>query len=263
MFPLRDLAGVPMDTRAGAGYAARWTTEGTSGVKTVTEAEWLASTDPQLMLTILEPWAADGVVSDRQLRLFVCASCRRLWHLLGDQTRQNNVELAERFVDGKASEEEIMARRREIYLADESGERSDEPTLVRWCVLEGTGYGGPDVYRQQIEEALLEKHGAEEDAGQAALLRDIFGNPFRPITIPPAVLAWNNATVVHLAQAAYEERHLPSGTLDNGRLVVLADALEEAGCTDADILGHLRGSGPHVRGCWVVDALLDKSRRPW
>jgi hypothetical protein len=92
-----------------------------------------------------------------------------------------------------------------------------------------------------------------------AFLHDIFGNPFRPVTIAPAVLAWNDATVVRLAQAGYDERHLPAGTLDNGRLAVLADALEEAGCTDADILGHLRGPGSHVRGCWAVDLCLGKS----
>ena len=73
------------------------------------------------------------------------------------------------------------------------------------------------------------------------------------------LLAWNDAVVVRLAQSAYEERHLPAGTLDNGRLAVLADALEEAGCTDADILDHLRGPGPHVRGCWPVDLCLGKS----
>jgi hypothetical protein len=91
------------------------------------------------------------------------------------------------------------------------------------------------------------------------LLRDIIGNPFRPVTISPAVLAWNDTTIVRLAQAAYDERHLPAGTLDNGRLAVLADALEEAGCTDADILDHLRGPGPHVRSCWPIDIILGKS----
>jgi hypothetical protein len=100
---------------------------------------------------------------------------------------------------------------------------------------------------------------SEELAAQALLLRDIFGNPFRPITLHPAVLTWNDATVVRLAQAAYEERHMPEGTLDNGRLAVLADALEEAGCNDADILSHCRSGGEHVRGCWVVDLLLGKS----
>jgi hypothetical protein len=61
-----------------------------------------------------------------------------------------------------------------------------------------------------------------------------------------------------LAQAAYEDRHLPAGTLDDTRLLILADALEEAGCSDAAILGHLRGPGPHVRGCWVLDLILGK-----
>jgi hypothetical protein len=64
--------------------------------------------------------------------------------------------------------------------------------------------------------------------------------------------------VPKLARAAYNDRHLPAGTLDATRLAVLADALEEAGCDSADILGHLRGSGPHVRGCWVIDLLLRK-----
>jgi hypothetical protein len=64
--------------------------------------------------------------------------------------------------------------------------------------------------------------------------------------------------VVGLAQAAYEERELHSGALDPARLSVLADALEEAGCTGPDILNHCRRPGVHVRGCWVVDLLLGK-----
>ena len=99
-----------------------------------------------------------------------------------------------------------------------------------------------------------------EQAAQAALVHDLHGPlPFRDICIDPASLSWQDAAVVRLAQAAYEERHLPEGTLDNARLAVLADALEEAGFTDADILGHLRGPGPHVRGCWPVDLCLGKS----
>ncbi|MCI0456355.1 MAG: hypothetical protein L0Z62_05185 [Gemmataceae bacterium] len=92
-----------------------------------------------------------------------------------------------------------------------------------------------------------------------SLLRDLFGNPFRPVAVDPSWLTWYGGTVLRLAQATYHERHLPEGTLDSPRLAVLADALEEAGCTDADILGHLRGPGPHVRGCWVIDLLLGKN----
>jgi len=72
------------------------------------------------------------------------------------------------------------------------------------------------------------------------------------------VLAWNAGAVRRLAEAAYAERQLPAGALDPARLAVLADALEEAGCTDADILGHLRAAAPHARGCWAVDLLLGK-----
>jgi hypothetical protein len=65
--------------------------------------------------------------------------------------------------------------------------------------------------------------------------------------------------VLALAQATYDGRTLPAGTLEPDRLAVLADALEDAGCTDAAILGHLRGPGPHVRGCWALDLILGKS----
>ena len=69
---------------------------------------------------------------------------------------------------------------------------------------------------------------------------------------------WHGGAIPKLAQAVYDERELPSGYLDAGRLAVLADALEEADCTNAEILAHCRGPGPHVRGCFAVDALLGK-----
>jgi hypothetical protein len=88
-----------------------------------------------------------------------------------------------------------------------------------------------------------------------SLLRCIFGNPIRPATMNPA---WQTPTVVALAHAAYENRILPAGTLEPARLAVLADALEEAGCDNAEIINHCRQPGKHVRGCWVVDLLLGK-----
>src|SRR5262249_35482697 len=96
---------------------------------------------------------------------------------------------------------------------------------------------------------------SRNDAEAAALLRAIIASPSRPVSRDSA---WLSATVPRLAEAAYEERDLPSGKLDRDRLVILADALEDAGCTDADILDHLRGPGPHVRGCWVLDLVLGK-----
>jgi hypothetical protein len=94
---------------------------------------------------------------------------------------------------------------------------------------------------------------------EAGLIRCIVGNPFRPVALDPTWLAWNDKAVVKLAQAAYDQRLLPSGELDLARLAVLADALEEAGCSESELLTHLRGPGPHVRGCWVVDLLLGKA----
>ncbi len=79
-------------------------------------------------------------------------------------------------------------------------------------------------------------------------LRDIFGNPFRPVVLDPS---WRTETVVALANGIYADRAFD-------RMPILADALEEAGCDQADILAHCRGDGPHVRGCWVVDSLLGK-----
>jgi hypothetical protein len=92
-----------------------------------------------------------------------------------------------------------------------------------------------------------------------AVMRDIFGNPFRPApAVGPAWLAWQAGAVPRLARAAYDGGRLPEGTLDPARLAVLADALEDAGCADPELLGHLRGPGPHVRGCWAVDLILGK-----
>jgi hypothetical protein len=87
---------------------------------------------------------------------------------------------------------------------------------------------------------------------QANLLRCIFANPFRPLSsADPAWLSWNNGTVVRIAQGIYEDR-------DFDRLPILADALEDAGCTAPDILEHCRAPGEHARGCWLVDLLLGK-----
>jgi hypothetical protein len=77
--------------------------------------------------------------------------------------------------------------------------------------------------------------------------------------LDPAILAWHGGAAVKLAQAVSDDPEPRSGTLDAARLAVLADMLEEAGCSEADLLGHLRSPGPHVRGCFAVDLLLGKS----
>jgi hypothetical protein len=92
---------------------------------------------------------------------------------------------------------------------------------------------------------------ANENGAQSSLLRDVVGNPFRLIAFDPTWLAWNGGTVPKLAQAIYDERRFAD-------LPILADALEEAGCSEPAILSHCRSDGQHVRGCWVVDLLLGK-----
>jgi hypothetical protein len=84
-----------------------------------------------------------------------------------------------------------------------------------------------------------------------ALLRDVFGNPFRPEAIETSWLTWQNHTITKLAQSIYDDRSFE-------QLPILADALEEAGCANPLILDHCRQPGLHVRGCWVVDCLLGK-----
>jgi len=97
-------------------------------------------------------------------------------------------------------------------------------------------------------------------AKQGVLLHDIFRNPFRPsLSLPHAVLAWNDGTIPRIAQAIYDERHLPAGTLDPARLAILADALLDAGCDDEELIAHCREPGVHVRGCWALDLILGKS----
>ena len=222
----------------------------------MTESEWLACTDPQQILEFVRDRA-----SDRKRRLFTCTCCRRVWDALTDQRSRSAVEAAERYADGLAGREELAAqaeaaeapasavasaRAREAVVSPvphvtqaalaAAGERADATIWAAWATSEATRV--PDQERRH----------------QCALLRDLV-NPFRPVTPEPA---WSTPQVVALAQAAYEQRELPAGTLDPARLAVLADALEEAGCDQADLLGHLRGPGPHVRGCWAVDLLLGR-----
>src|SRR4051812_34707734 len=109
---------------------------------------------------------------------------------------------------------------------------------------------------ETASEAEREAVGAAEYATQAVIPRDLFGPlSLRPVSIRPA---WITPTVTSRTWAAYEHRSLPSGELDIVRLAVLADSLEEIGCQDAPLLEHLRGAGPHYRGCWAVDLILRK-----
>jgi hypothetical protein len=213
----------------------------------MTEAEWLGCTDPEPMLEYLR-----NKTSDRKLRLFAVACCRRA----SEMASFGVVSLAERAADGLATDDELANARSEA-------ERGFELALGQFSYVpppqhlhaDGAAVAVTSSSAWEAAEAsaaeLAALVGGGEPAAQAILLRDLFGNPFRPASIDPTWLAWNAGTVVKLAQAIYDERRF-------GDLPILADAMEEAGCSDQDILAHCRSEEPHVRGCWVVDLLLGK-----
>ena len=239
----------------------------------MTEAEWLACTDSQKLHVFLWVKASDGLKwnegrGQRKLRLFAVACCRRIWHLLIDKRSQEAVEVAERYADGRATDEELeiaSVAADAVWHADmkrAAKERKwDRRSRLPYYGASAAAYnvaiplgwwGGAPAFvaPDKIARETVPDTGAEGSA-QCVLLWDIFGNPFRPASLNAAWLAWNDGTVPKLAQAIYDERAFD-------RLPVLADALEEAGCHDPDILAHCRQPGEHVRGCWLVDLLVGK-----
>jgi hypothetical protein len=217
----------------------------------MTEAEWMACTDPTPMLEFLR-----GQMNSRKMRLFACCCCRHIWHRLIDERSRNAVEVAERYAEGLLTHADL---KRAWVAASEA---------LHGPLVTHSGQSGAaivakhaaDPARSSLAEAVSDaarvgysqKELDTEKAIQVTLLHDVVGNPFRLVSVTSSWLAWNENTVVKLAKAIYEDRafeHLP----------ILADALEEAGCQDQEILGHCRQRSEHVRGCWVIDLLLGKS----
>ena len=263
----------------------------------MTEAKWLSWPDPYGLLEqclVCE-------LTERKLRLFACACCRRLWHRLEDNRLRAAIEVAEKFADSQATPEDLANARSKaaeflnsyimtywpdsILVTDDTdfdnlnAEQRDalqmasqrycwdaEEDRRRWAVRHAAeaivaassrdGDGGRP-YLHHVEAVILEISEAQAECvgreaerhQQADLLRDIFGNPFHPVIINPA---WLSPVAASLAQGIYEGRSFDG-------IPILGDALEEAGCDNADILDHCRSRAGHVRGCWVVDALLGKS----
>ena len=212
----------------------------------MTEADWLSATHPRPILEKL-----GGRASERKLRLFAAACCRRIWHLFPDERCQASIETAERYADGCATENELDVSQR---ATPHSTQFDPTVTFIKKCAFYAASWA---VNQFAMNAAMCAAESAtaavptptNEAAAQAVTLRDIVGNPFRPVALDPA---WRTEAVVGLAAGIYADRAFD-------RLPVLADALEDAGCADADMLSHCRGPGPHVRGCWVVDLLLGKS----
>jgi hypothetical protein len=215
------------------------------------EADWNSCDRPKDMLAFI---AKQGKASERKMRLFSCACFRSVWHNLTDSNAQRAIEVAEAYADGIATEDD-----REKALAETANARYFGAGAVRWTLVAFARSGAmmsvdvagqtaacpPD---QEYDPALW----AAESQNQCDLVREMYGPLlFHPQPVTSAWVTWNSGSVVKMAQAIYDER-----TFD--LMPILADALEDASCDDADILNHCRQPGEHVRGCWVVDLLLGK-----
>lgn len=257
--------------------------------KAMTEAEWLSHHKFDEIYAVV---AKSKRCSQRVKSLLAAAICRRLDPLYPSPLCSEAIDLVERIADGKVFLGELTVMREAIH-ALFAGVPATTPTegewegmphveivpteaigVICWLTEEDTEqvFGRPEdvcglvaarragVMPTHAPYDVIDSYWYSEEfrAGKAAeevvtcaLLRDLFGNPFRPVTINPSWLAWNDGTVVKMAQSIYNDRAFD-------RLPILADALEEASCTNPDLLNHCRQPGPHVRGCWVVDMLLGK-----
>jgi len=247
----------------------------------MTEAEWLACTNPERMLEFLR-----GKASDRKVRLFAVACCRRVWSSLEHEEFRDAVRKAESFADGLADRAEMLAaheKARTIFVNLHGKDNGPGAALTASSIP-----GAQKSFMQRVADALDDpwwedefdkgdplgpalvtaRHAARaavdlqgernvldsaarvaEQREQTALLHCLFGNPFRP---RPVTDAWLNPEVTALADGIYVERAF-------NRMPLLADALEASGCRNADLIEHCRSGREHARGCWVVDSLLGKA----
>jgi hypothetical protein len=190
-----------------------------------------------------------GPASERKARLFACACCRGFWVAERDSRIERAVDVAERYADGLADTVEVKEARKGAKEASALDRVRRDP-IYRAC---GSLAINEDIHRaaeccaQFAPQAMpcWPEEGAER---VFAILRDIFGNPFRPATFSAA---WKTDTALPLARQMYESR-------DFSAMPILADALQDAGCENDDVLNHCRSDGVHVRGCWVCDLVLGK-----
>lgn len=215
----------------------------------MTEAEWLASNDPVQMIMLM-----NRKIHNRKSRLAGCGICRYVWDHL-DSAERHVVEVAERFADNLASRSELAAARKQIRISSPasdvsllSGQGMRTASVMKEVVVAVYGMI-VDPLRQDREAFDRERPYRAVRRDQSALIRCVFGNPFSPVTVLPE---WRTSTVIPLAQQMYDSR-------DFSAMPILADALQDADCSDEAVLTHCRGPGPHVRGCFVVDACLGKS----
>ena len=211
----------------------------------MTETEWLECKDPQKMLEFTR-----CKVSERKLRLYACVCVSEYIRFMSPPHSDTGslaaaLELSERFAEGQVNRDEWWKGTRERFHFS-PWKAVDAYSEAVNAIQTAAGVAGWHETR-----CFCKEQERDELKQLAAFLRCIVGNPFTPTRLDPARLVWNSGTVVKIAQAIYEERRFAD-------IPVLADALEEVGCDNTEILDHCRGPGPHVRGCWVVDLLLAK-----
>jgi hypothetical protein len=220
----------------------------------MTKAEWLACADPVQMAN----WARQRL-GMRQLRLYAVASCRRAWDLLPDDRCRAAVEAAEAWADRRLDWATVGARRDEADACFQefdpiAPEHRPQRQLV-WAARLAASRTRVDLTRAAyyVGEALApDTLRPIQDRLQADLLRDVAGGLFELL---PSVRPWQTRDVVALARGIYEERSF-------GQMRVLADALEDAGCSNLVLLEHCRASHEHVRGCWCLDLVIGRRRVP-
>jgi hypothetical protein len=215
---------------------------------------WLTGKDPKRLIEILQ---AKGIGSERRFRLAACACCRQVWGLLGGPTRLL-VEYAERYADGEASTEELDVARQACGTSPHLWRGSPEARAEAVGLAVAQGVQAKAVLLDVIKAvAPLRPDVTTGSSGDSlstkvrccAALREVFGNPFQPVEFAPA---WRTPDVVKFAGDIYREHAFE-------RLSILADALEDAGCADEQVIGHCRQPGEHSRGCWVLDLAMGKS----
>jgi hypothetical protein len=234
----------------------------------VTEADWLACEEPQSLIEFI----SQGT-SERKSRLLAAALCRHVLPFVGPECAHRAVDIVEDCADGRSTAGEMRAACEQVSdaycsLPNPAPVNTAPPLAFKTAsiALQSTMFASSEFGHYLVSCCLCTEkafarwwmlHARPDEvrppntvlmSWQLALIRDLFGNPFRPSAFSPV---WQTEAVVTLASAIYAERTF-------GRLQVLADALEEAGCGDEDMLAHCRRNGGHVRGCWVVDLVLGK-----
>ena len=235
----------------------------------MTENEWLSPINLYNKLNYVESQYG----TNRLLRLFACACCRRVWNLLSICCAKRVVEMSEKYADGQATESELLKLHNDDEFVRFNRLQYDNPAEIGltfrgikaiiavmrmaslsfdpYMIAQDTSRDPALDFLPDIENQLTRKSALTSDSElvmATKFLWDIFGNPFQPTPFAPA---WRTQKSLNLSRHMYDSNQYIS-------MKLLGDYLEEAGCDNIGILNHCRLSQIHVRGCWVVDLVLQK-----